>query len=111
MSYLCPFRIKGHKYDIRSLDPVICLSPSIVVGLFCLILMLYFVAMCSLSAKLGDGSFGVVRRGEWTTPSGRSQPVAVKILKQDALSQPGVFEDFVKEVHSMHQLDHPNLIR
>ncbi|KAJ9589589.1 hypothetical protein L9F63_017174 [Diploptera punctata] len=65
----------------------------------------------SLSVKLGDGSFGVVRRGEWTTPSGRTQPVAVKVLKQDALSQPGVFEDFVKEVQSMHQLDHPNLIR
>ncbi|XP_023723093.1 uncharacterized protein LOC111872982 isoform X4 [Cryptotermes secundus] len=65
----------------------------------------------SLSVKLGDGSFGVVRRGEWTTPSGRSQPVAVKVLKQDALSQPGVFEDFVKEVQAMHQLDHPNLIR
>jgi serine/threonine protein kinase len=90
---------------------VICLSPSVLVGVPCLILILYFVAVCSLSAKLGDGSFGVVRRGEWTTPSGRSQPVAVKILKQDALSQPGVFEDFVKEVQSMHQLDHPNLIR
>nr|CAD7454807.1 unnamed protein product [Timema tahoe] len=65
----------------------------------------------SLSVKLGDGSFGVVRRGEWTTPSGRSQPVAVKVLKQDALSLPGVFEDFIKEVQAMHQLDHPNLIR
>ncbi|PSN56691.1 hypothetical protein C0J52_00002 [Blattella germanica] len=65
----------------------------------------------TLSIKLGDGSFGVVRRGEWTTPNGRTQPVAVKVLKQDALSQPGVFEDFVKEVQSMHQLDHPNLIR
>ncbi|XP_069685930.1 activated Cdc42 kinase Ack [Periplaneta americana] len=65
----------------------------------------------SLSVKLGDGSFGVVRRGEWTTPSGRTQSVAVKVLKQDALSQPGVFEDFVKEVQAMHQLDHPNLIR
>ncbi|KDR13827.1 activated CDC42 kinase 1 isoform X2 [Zootermopsis nevadensis] len=65
----------------------------------------------SLSLKLGDGSFGVVRRGEWTTPSGRLQPVAVKVLKQDALNHPGVFEDFVKEVQSMHQLDHHNLIR
>ncbi len=37
--------------------------------------------------------------------------VAVKILKQDALNQPGVFEDFVKEVQAMHQLDHPNLVR
>ena len=37
--------------------------------------------------------------------------MAVKILKSDALSQPGAFEDFVKEVNSMHSLDHPNLIR
>ncbi|XP_046389699.1 activated Cdc42 kinase Ack isoform X2 [Ischnura elegans] len=64
-----------------------------------------------LGRKLGDGSFGVVRRGDWTTPSSRLLPVAVKVLKQDALHQPGVLEDFVKEVQSMHQLNHPNLIR
>lgn len=83
----------------------------IVVGVPCLMSNQDFIVLYSLSVKLGDGSFGVVRRGEWTTPSGRSQPVAVKVLKQDALSQPGVFEDFVKEVQAMHQLDHPNLIR
>jgi len=37
--------------------------------------------------------------------------VAVKVLKNDVLSQPGAFEDFVKEVNAMHILDHPNLIR
>ena len=37
--------------------------------------------------------------------------VAVKILRNDALAQPGAFEDFVKEVNAMHQLDHANLIR
>ena len=37
--------------------------------------------------------------------------VAVKILKNEMLSQPGAFEDFVKEVNAMHVLDHPNLIR
>lgn len=35
----------------------------------------------------------------------------MKILKNDALSQPGAFEDFVKEVNFMHSLNHPNLIR
>lgn len=65
----------------------------------------------TLSIKLGDGSFGVVRRGEWTSPSGRSLPVAVKVLKADALTQPNVIEDFVSEVQSMHNLDHQNLIR
>ncbi|ELU18506.1 hypothetical protein CAPTEDRAFT_168170 [Capitella teleta] len=62
-------------------------------------------------AKLGDGSFGVVRKGDWTTPSGAKVPVAVKILKSEVLSLPGAFEDFVKEVNAMHTLDHPNLIR
>jgi len=52
-----------------------------------------------------------VRRGEWATPSGRILPVAAKVLKQDTLTQPGAFEDFVKEVQSMHCLDHENLIR
>lgn len=27
------------------------------------------------------------------------------------LTEPEVFEDFVKEVNAMHMLDHPNLIR
>lgn len=65
----------------------------------------------TLSVKLGDGSFGVVRRGEWISPSGRSLPVAVKVLKADALTQPNVIEDFVSEVQAMHTLDHHNLIR
>lgn len=33
------------------------------------------------------------------------------MLKADALAQPGVFEDFIKEVQAMHILSHPNLIR
>lgn len=63
----------------------------------------------TLSIKLGDGSFGVVKRGEWAAPNG-NLPVAVKVLKADTLS-PHVFEEFFKEVQSMHMLDHPNLIR
>ena len=39
------------------------------------------------------------------------KPVAVKILRNDVLSQPGAFEDFVKEVNSMFTLRHTNLIR
>lgn len=61
--------------------------------------------------KLGNGSFGVVKKGDWTTPSGNKKMVAVKILRNDALAQPGAFEDFVKEVNAMHSLDHVNLIR
>ncbi|GAB0100579.1 uncharacterized protein DMENIID0001_166380 [Sergentomyia squamirostris] len=63
----------------------------------------------TLADKLGDGSFGVVRRGEWRPGGGPSISVAVKVLKAD-VSMPGVVEDFFKEVQSMHVLDHPNLI-
>lgn len=75
---------------------------------------LFFVFLFSidrLGCKLGDGSFGVVKQGEWTTPSGRTKSVAVKVLKQDALKQPGLFEDFIREVQAMHRLNHPQLIR
>lgn len=65
----------------------------------------------TLGVKLGDGSFGVVRRGEWTNPSNNIQSVAVKVLKADNLSQPGIIEDFFREVQAMHALDHPNLVR
>ncbi|KAM8805211.1 activated CDC42 kinase 1 isoform 2-T2 [Eudromia elegans] len=65
----------------------------------------------SLFEKLGDGSFGVVRRGEWSTPAGKTLNVAVKCLKTDVLSQPEVLDDFIREVNAMHSLDHKNLIR
>lgn len=65
----------------------------------------------SLGIKLGDGSFGVVRRGEWTTPSNAIQAVAVKVLKSQNLSQDGLIGEFFKEVQAMHALDHPNLVR
>ncbi|XP_068219174.1 activated Cdc42 kinase Ack [Palaemon carinicauda] len=61
--------------------------------------------------KLGDGSFGVVRSGEWVTSSGKVKEVAVKILKQDVIHVPGALDDFIREVQAMHQLSHPNLIQ
>uniref|UniRef100_A0A8D2J6W2 Activated CDC42 kinase 1 n=1 Tax=Varanus komodoensis TaxID=61221 RepID=A0A8D2J6W2_VARKO len=64
-----------------------------------------------LFEKLGDGSFGVVRRGEWCAPSGKLLNVAVKCLKTDVLSQPEALDDFIREVNAMHSLDHMNLIR
>ncbi|XP_071383480.1 activated CDC42 kinase 1-like isoform X2 [Centroberyx affinis] len=65
----------------------------------------------ALFEKLGDGSFGVVKRGEWLTPSGKVLNVAVKCLKTDVLSQPDALDDFICEVNAMHSLDHQNLIR
>ncbi|XP_062844137.1 tyrosine kinase, non-receptor, 2b isoform X2 [Trichomycterus rosablanca] len=64
-----------------------------------------------LCEKLGDGSFGVVKRGEWVTPGGKVVNVAVKCLKTDMLSQPDALDDFIREVNAMHSLDHQNLIR
>ncbi|XP_031415365.1 tyrosine kinase, non-receptor, 2b isoform X2 [Clupea harengus] len=64
-----------------------------------------------LFEKLGDGSFGVVKRGEWFTPSGNVINVAVKCLKTDVLNQPDALDDFTREVNAMHSLDHQNLIR
>ncbi|XP_069473606.1 activated CDC42 kinase 1 isoform X4 [Ambystoma mexicanum] len=65
----------------------------------------------ALFEKLGDGSFGVVRRGEWGTPNGKVVDVAVKCLKTDVLTQPDALDDFICEVNAMHSLDHLNLIR
>uniref|UniRef100_A0A8C6LF52 Activated CDC42 kinase 1 n=1 Tax=Nothobranchius furzeri TaxID=105023 RepID=A0A8C6LF52_NOTFU len=64
----------------------------------------------TLFEKLGDGSFGIVKRGEWVTPAGKLD-VAVKCLRTDVLSQPDALEDFICEVNAMHSLDHQNLIR
>ncbi|KTG03220.1 hypothetical protein cypCar_00010339 [Cyprinus carpio] len=65
----------------------------------------------TLYEKLGDGSFGVVKRGEWQAPSGRVLSVAVKCLKTDLLEQDEGLDDFIREVNAMHSLDHHNLIR
>ncbi|KAJ8270380.1 hypothetical protein GJAV_G00113760 [Gymnothorax javanicus] len=65
----------------------------------------------ALLEKLGDGSFGVVKRGEWFTPTGKVLNVAVKCLKTDVLNQPDALDDFIREVNAMHSLDHQNLIR
>ncbi|XP_072943998.1 activated Cdc42 kinase Ack [Epargyreus clarus] len=66
-----------------------------------------------LHNELGNGSFGVVRRGEWRVSDSPNQmvPVAVKVLKADAFSQPGIYDDFRREVEAMHSLKHPNLIK
>ncbi|TRY95271.1 hypothetical protein DNTS_012209 [Danionella cerebrum] len=65
----------------------------------------------TLCEKLGDGSFGVVKRGEWQAPSGRVLSVAVKCLKTDLLDQGEGLDDFIREVNAMHSLNHHNLIR
>ncbi|XP_047512355.1 activated Cdc42 kinase Ack [Pieris napi] len=65
-----------------------------------------------LHNELGKGSFGVVRRGEWKVSElNQTIAVAVKVLKADAFTQPGIYDDFRREVEAMHSLKHPNLIK
>ncbi|XP_042201269.1 activated CDC42 kinase 1-like isoform X2 [Callorhinchus milii] len=63
-----------------------------------------------LHERLGTGSFGVVRRGEWRLPNGRTVTVAVKCLKSDLSNETDVTSDFLQEVNAMYALNHPNLI-
>lgn len=64
-----------------------------------------------LGEKLGSGSFGVVKRGEWHVPTGRVLPVAVKSLRSSMSRQTETLTDFLQEVTTMQSLDHPNIIR
>ncbi|XP_063043454.1 non-receptor tyrosine-protein kinase TNK1 [Engraulis encrasicolus] len=64
-----------------------------------------------LGERLGSGSFGVVKRGEWHTPTGRVLPVAVKSLRSALSKQADTLTDFLQEVTVMQSLDHPNIIR
>ncbi|KAM9335574.1 non-receptor tyrosine-protein kinase TNK1 [Symphorus nematophorus] len=64
-----------------------------------------------LGEKLGSGSFGVVRKGEWHTPTGKVLPVAVKSLRSSMSKQTDTLTDFLQEVTTMQSLDHPNIIR
>ncbi|XP_063157768.1 non-receptor tyrosine-protein kinase TNK1 [Candoia aspera] len=64
-----------------------------------------------LYERLGDGCFGIVQRAEWHAPGGALVPVAVKTLRSDVSSDPGVLIDFLNEVNGMCCLDHPHLLR
>lgn len=65
-----------------------------------------------IKEEIGHGVHGFVKKGEWTAPNGRVVEVALKILKKDVMAEPGAsFNDFVKEISVMHQLNHPNIIK
>ncbi|GCC16354.1 hypothetical protein chiPu_0022568, partial [Chiloscyllium punctatum] len=63
-----------------------------------------------LCERLGNGSFGVVRRGEWRLPNGHVINVAVKCLRSDISSETDAMADFLQEVNAMYAFDHPHLI-
>nr|XP_054958274.1 non-receptor tyrosine-protein kinase TNK1 isoform X2 [Pan paniscus] len=61
---------------------------------------------------LGSGCFGVVHRGLWTLPSGKSVPVAVKSLRVGPEGPMGTeLGDFLREVSVMMNLEHPHVLR
>lgn len=65
-----------------------------------------------IKEEIGHGVHGFVKKGEWTAPNGRVVEVALKILRKDVMAEPGAsFNDFVKEISVMHQLNHPNIIK
>ncbi|TSL34603.1 Activated CDC42 kinase 1 [Bagarius yarrelli] len=61
--------------------------------------------------KLGSGSFGVVKKAEWHTPTGQVVQVAVKTLRASMTREADLITDFLQEVTIMLSLDHPNIIR
>ncbi|CDS38231.1 activated cdc42 kinase 1 [Echinococcus multilocularis] len=64
------------------------------------------------NGHLGSGSFGVVRRGDWKTPSGETLPVALKILRcSKADDAADFFSTVLSEVMLMQSVSHPNLVR
>ncbi|XP_060791572.1 non-receptor tyrosine-protein kinase TNK1 isoform X2 [Neoarius graeffei] len=61
--------------------------------------------------RLGSGSFGVVKKAEWHTPTGRVLPVAVKTLRTNMSREADLVTDFLQEVTIMQSLEHLNIIR
>ncbi|XP_004712947.1 non-receptor tyrosine-protein kinase TNK1 [Echinops telfairi] len=61
---------------------------------------------------LGSGCFGVVHRGLWMLPGGKSVPVAVKSLRVGAGGPMGdELGAFLREVSVMMNLEHPHVLR
>ncbi|CAF1144723.1 unnamed protein product [Didymodactylos carnosus] len=66
----------------------------------------------TLLGTLGQGQFGLVRKGEWIINNGKRVAVAVKILRSGVNPHSDtILNDFIREVSVMHSLDHQNLIR
>ncbi|XP_061030741.1 non-receptor tyrosine-protein kinase TNK1 isoform X5 [Eubalaena glacialis] len=67
-------------------------------------------AVCT-GELLGSGCFGVVHRGLWTLPSGKTVPVAVKSLRVGPGGPEGTeLGDFLREVSIMMNLEHPHVL-
>lgn len=58
--------------------------------------------------KLGEGEFGVVLEGIYTSTDGSKRPVAIKTLRADSVM--AGTQDFMREAEVMHRLVHPNIV-
>ena len=58
--------------------------------------------------KIGEGSVGIVWKGHQVS---LDRIVAIKILRDELLSDPEEISDFIKEARSAAQLKHPNLVQ
>ncbi|CAL8070366.1 unnamed protein product [Calicophoron daubneyi] len=90
-----PLEDTAHSRHIPTPPPLTCLIPE---------------QDIKLHARIGAGSFGIVHRADWTTPSGEIIPVAVKLLRPEAMAG-DFFTSFLDELRAMQCLSHPNLIR
>ncbi len=61
-----------------------------------------------LVAKIGEGGMGTVYKA---IQQHKHRMVALKVLNKDMATKPGFVQRFDREVRSMAQLDHPNIVR
>ncbi|XP_052072143.1 activated Cdc42 kinase-like isoform X17 [Mytilus californianus] len=62
-----------------------------------------------INKTLGEGEFGVVQQGLWTTETGEKVQVAIKCLTKEKMHT-GTTE-FLKEANIMQNVDHENIVR
>ncbi|KAK6176309.1 hypothetical protein SNE40_014616 [Patella caerulea] len=63
----------------------------------------------SINKTLGEGEFGVVQQGVWTTEEGDKVQVAIKCLSKERM-QNGT-QEFLQEAANMQTIDHENIVR
>ncbi|XP_063410584.1 activated Cdc42 kinase-like isoform X19 [Mytilus trossulus] len=62
-----------------------------------------------INKTLGEGEFGIVQQGLWTTETGEKVQVAIKCLTKEKMHT-GTTE-FLKEANIMQNVDHENIVR
>ena len=68
-----------------------------------------------IDGRVGEGGMGVVWRA-WifrapgTLGGGPPEPVALKVLRPQAMARPGVRDLFLREAHALGRLSHPNVV-